>query len=380
MLGATEAGGLEELTRPVILTAEEADTNLYGYVPMLAPCILFIVLFGIVTVVHLGQVCYHRQWWLIILPLGTLAELGGYIPRIISRDDTHRRDPYVATMTLLIVTPCLFAAVHFTVLGRIGTLFPRRYSLLPPVMIMPVFVAIDVISLCVQAGGAAAAGSSDSEAGAQSGAHVAVAGVAVQLLGYLIFMSIFITFWFRTARNPPEGYAHFRPLMIATLLSSWLIILRSIYRVAELASGWTGTVATKEWALYVFDATFVFVAVLILNIVHPGRYLPKKFSWKYNPDKDPDALLESRDAMTNFNPEKQLNDEMTASAGAMAGEVPLMGGGTATRQGHNACVANNGPRTLPTTGSQGVGLAGHPEVISVPPPAGTTKESGRSAF
>lgn len=72
---------------------------------------------------------------------------------------------------LLIITPCLFAAVrrrlliqiHFTVIGRIATMFPRKYSLLRPILLVPVFVTIDVASLVVQGIGGSTAGSSDSE-------------------------------------------------------------------------------------------------------------------------------------------------------------------------------------------------------------------------
>lgn len=269
---------------PKIWLEKEADFNLYGYVPMIAPCIVMIVLFGILTVAHSIQTILYRQWWTVILPIGTLAEVGGYIPRLIGHSKTRLRDPYVATMCLLIITPCLFAAVHFTILGRVATLFPRKYSAIRPIFVMPVFVTIDVVSLVIQGVGAGTAGGSDSASDAQIGSHIAVAGVAIQLFGYVMFMLLFLYFSYLQYRDPAPGIEQFKWLMIGVFCSSMLIILRSVYRVVELAMGFDGVINTTEWVLYAFDGAFVFVAVAILNIFHPGKYLPKDFSWKYNPE------------------------------------------------------------------------------------------------
>ncbi|WFD26825.1 hypothetical protein MNAN1_001814 [Malassezia nana] len=264
---------------------EDAGFNLYGYVPNLAPNIVMLVLFSLSSIVHLAQVVYYRQWWLLVLPVGTLAEVGGYIPRIIGHTQTSMRDPYVATMCLLIITPCLFAAIHFTVLGRMCTLFPRKYTLVRPVFVMPFFVCVDVASLIIQGVGAGQAGTSDSVDVARSGSNITAAGVAVQLAGYLLFFSLFAVFYYRIRRDPPAGLEQMHPLMLATMASSAWIILRSIYRLVEMGEGWDGVINNTEWCLFVFDGAFVFIAVTIYNFVHPGKYLPRDFSWNYHPEK-----------------------------------------------------------------------------------------------
>ena len=209
-----------------VLTAEEAENSLFGYKPMLAPNAVFLALYALTTIVHIIQVFIYREWWLFILPIGTLAEVGGYIPRILGRDHEKLMDPdkmrdtYVATMCLLIITPCLFAAVHFTTLGRVTTLFPRKYVFIRPIFIMPLFVTIDVISLVVQGVGAGSSATADSDEDAKPGSHVTEAGVAVQLFGYLIYMILLLTFCRAVRKDPPPGIDRFWPLLIATYFTS----------------------------------------------------------------------------------------------------------------------------------------------------------------
>lgn len=140
-----------------------AKHSLYHYIPVLSAAIIFLSLFMVSSVAYIAQVIMYRQWWLVILPIGTLAEAGGYITRIYAHDDyrSRVRDPYVAMMCLLIITPCLFAAVHFASLGRIMTLFPPRFSIVKPIYVTPFFVTVDVASLVVQGVGAGMSGTAN---------------------------------------------------------------------------------------------------------------------------------------------------------------------------------------------------------------------------
>lgn len=122
---------------------------------------------------------------------------------------------------------------------------------------------------------------------------VVVGGVAVQLAGYVLFNMAFLSFWYRVRKDRPPLYLKLRPFMAAVFLSSFFIVLRSIYRVIEMADGWEGVINTTEWAVYVFDGVFVLIAVVILNVYNPMQYLPKRFSWKFNPERDGPADMES---------------------------------------------------------------------------------------
>lgn len=59
--------------------------------------------------------------------------------------------------------------------------------------------------------------------------------------------------------------------MFSLYAVSLLIFVRSIVRVVEFIQGFDGYIYSHEWCLYVFDASMMFVAMVILNVVNPGE-------------------------------------------------------------------------------------------------------------
>ena len=53
------------------------DRTPYGYTPTMWICILFVVLYGITSVVHFAQALRYRLWWLI--PSAVLCGVGEII-------------------------------------------------------------------------------------------------------------------------------------------------------------------------------------------------------------------------------------------------------------------------------------------------------------
>ena len=52
-----------------------------------------------------------------------------------------------------------------------------------------------------------------------------------------------------------------------------LIMVRSVFRVAEYVQGTNGYLLRRELWLYIFDATLMAVVMLVLNGVHPRRLM-----------------------------------------------------------------------------------------------------------
>lgn len=50
-----------------------------------------------------------------------------------------------------------------------------------------------------------------------------------------------------------------------------MIILRSIFRVAEYVQGSEGELLKHEAYLFAFDATLMWILMVVMNFVHPGE-------------------------------------------------------------------------------------------------------------
>lgn len=104
---------------------------LWEYVPSLPAAIIFIVLFGILTLGHTWKMVAHRMWFCIPFVVGgtcestesstffgkeekllmhLLVETVGYIGRALAYSSTGELIPYVLQSTLLLLGPILFAA------------------------------------------------------------------------------------------------------------------------------------------------------------------------------------------------------------------------------------------------------------------------------
>ena len=113
-----------------------------------------------------------------------------------------------------------------------------------------------------------------------------VAGLAFQVLTLLIFMILCGDFAIRTRRrykslgeaafdqNPHfvtlRHSKMFKGFLVALTLATICIFWRSVYRVAELAEGWTGSLIKRQWLFVGFEGVMIIVACLALNLFNPA--------------------------------------------------------------------------------------------------------------
>ncbi|KAJ7082297.1 RTA1-like protein [Mycena epipterygia] len=263
----------------------------YGYVPHPGVAILFLVFFGISTLLHAGQAVYFRMWWL--LPTACLCgvgELVGWYGRLWSSFSPDNGNAYLMQITTTIIAPTPLIAVNFILLARIITRLGPCYSRLTPRWYTIIFLACDIIALVVQGFGGGLAASSHKTATVDLGGHVMLGGIVFQFVAICAYTACGVDFLRNYAasapvRSPPSsleskselerGLLDDRlKLMIAALgFSTLVLFIRSIYRIIELADGWTGRIITTEVYFNVLDGGMVTLAIFTMNIAHPGILL-----------------------------------------------------------------------------------------------------------
>lgn len=113
-----------------------------------------------------------------------------------------------------------------------------------------------------------------------------VAGLAFQVATLFVFMVLCGDFAMRTRRrykslgeaafdqNPHfvtlRHSTKFKGFLAALALATICIFWRSVYRVAELAEGWSGSLIKRQWLFVGFEGVMVIVACLALNLFNPA--------------------------------------------------------------------------------------------------------------
>ncbi|GIZ48868.1 hypothetical protein CKM354_001191200 [Cercospora kikuchii] len=256
-----------------------ADFEFYHYSPSLAAAIIFTLLFIATTALHTYQLIRTRTLYMIPFLIGGFFQSIGYIARAVSATQKNGEwtlGPYIVQSTLILVAPALFAASVYMHLGRVVRMVnggqtdeKLLFGLIKTTWLTKVFVAGDVISFMMQAGG----GGLMATENVDTGETLVLGGLGVQIAFFGLFVFTGVTWNLKMrSRNSTESLRGlpWQKHMISLYIVSILIFVRSIVRMVEYAQGFSGYILSREWYLYVFDALLMWLAMVTLNVIHPS--------------------------------------------------------------------------------------------------------------
>ncbi|KAF8067985.1 RTA1-like protein [Lyophyllum atratum] len=263
----------------------------YNYVPTRWVAIVFVVLFGISTLLHIGQAIRFRMWWLFpTICICGAAEAAGWGGRLWSSYNPSNGDAFMLQICTTILAPTPLVAANFIILGRIIRALGASYSRIPPRWYAIIFCVCDIIALAIQGAGGGIASSANTHAG--SGANIMLAGIIFQTVMITLYAGLAIEYFIRRFYNKPfpakQGIvassvigkpsmgSNLKIMTTALMFSTLFLFIRAIYRTIELADGWNGRVISTEVYFNVLDGAMVILAIYTMNIAHPGVFLPSK--------------------------------------------------------------------------------------------------------
>ncbi|KAH9977085.1 RTA1 like protein-domain-containing protein [Lactifluus volemus] len=288
MSTSTLLSTLERLINSVGGHGNQLDYVLwYNYIPSEWASITFLVLFGLSTFL-----CGFLE-----LMAGVLDYGRAKMPRV----------------TTLVVAPTLLVAANFILLGRVIRRLGPQYSRLTPKLYAIVFLSVwgssyrskDVVSLVVQGigGTTVSVAKTLKEANLSActldvllilqltqctvyqGSHITLGGVLFQLVTITTYCALATEFLIRYARERPIRH-----------VPAGFIFLRTIYRTAEFLDGFQGTIASTQPLFVIFDGAMITLAMVTLNIFHPGDLLQNPQSDYYH-DSDPTSSKKFNDSV-----------------------------------------------------------------------------------
>ena len=282
--------------------------NPFHYMPSMAPTIIALVFFTLSFLALLIWTILKRSWYMIVLLVGCVMEIIGYGTRIpLVSQPIGQTGLYICMTSCLIIAPVFYAAIEYLLYGRLVHLVGAQYSFIKPKLIAWVFIISDVLSFFIQVAGAGVLSSAGSDSDkAKLGENILLAGLAVNLASFAIFCFQIFYFDYRTRKVPPPiaGGGLFtkgwRQFLYIIYISSFLVLIRQIYRVIEFAQGFTGYLAVHEVYFYVFDSIPIFLSATIYAICFPANgYLPRNRN---------NTTIDGENNQVNVKPKHNSND------------------------------------------------------------------------
>ena len=257
----------------------------YNYYPSFAAALIFTILFGITTLLHIYQAFTHKKlrlcWTLI---MGTTWELAGFIIRTLGTKNQQNAAMATVSQILVLLAPLWINAFDYMLLGRMVYFFVPEQKIwwVKGIKIAKIFVWLDVLSFLTQLGGGVLIQPGTSLSTQMLGIHLYMGGIGLQQFCILIFLCIAIKFHLvmnQREREPqviddkPRNWRTLHYILYASLA---LITTRIIFRLVEFASGLDPTknpIPFHEAYFMCLDALPMFIAIALMNVVHPGSVL-----------------------------------------------------------------------------------------------------------
>lgn len=244
------------------------------YTPHISLSALAVALFSILLIFHCFRLYTTRLYaFSILIIFTTLCEIIGYTFRLRSSPppigDPYNVINFVVQYFFIVCAPVFLSAAIYTTLTSLITI--HGLLGLSKKKILTIFITSDVIATIIQVAGAALIGVSESNRKSpHTGNNILLAGLAFQVFSFLIFLMLLIIF-LRNARKVTEFTS-------ALVTSSFLVYLRTCFRLAETSQGVMGYASSHEVFFGSLEFGPIVLAVALLAWWHPGMLRTNEIS------------------------------------------------------------------------------------------------------
>ena len=251
---------------------------IYGYTPSFSLALLAVILFAALLVAHAWQTMHRRSWYFLTFPVGLTFEIAGYIARCMSaKVNPYNLIYFIISYFFVVTAPVFLAAGIYSTLSALIHRLGRSYSVLPPKLVLWIFVTSDVIATATQVTGASLIGVKQSNREDPATANnILLGGLAYQVLAMGIFVILSALFAWRARKKLRDESLVMFFLVFAS--ATLLIYLRTCFRLAETAEGLGTNLSTREVYFGTLEFAPVALAVILLAGWHPGRCVGSKLA------------------------------------------------------------------------------------------------------
>ncbi|KAF2102283.1 hypothetical protein NA57DRAFT_64807 [Rhizodiscina lignyota] len=266
---------------PTCKAIEPKDTD-WNFCPNIGVAYFWAVMFGFLVIAHIVQAIIHRKAYSIVIIISAILQMLVFVFRIISINNPTSTLWYALWFVIILVAPLFTNAYVYQIMGRMVHNFlpDQRLFKIKARRFGTYFVLLDFVAFVIQVlGASSASGDNISESQILTGLHIYMGGVGFQQFFILVFVYIAIRFQRRVVRESSlEIQTRALRLLYVLYTVLTLITVRIIFRLIEYSSGLNSSIPNHEVFMYIFDTTPMWIAILLFNIMHPGRIMPGKES------------------------------------------------------------------------------------------------------
>ena len=260
------------------------EASIYGYYPSLEANAFFVALFGVCFIASAFLDYRWKTWtYMTAMTLACLCSAIGYGGRVILHNNPYDTIGFQIQICCLTLSPAFNSAAIYLMLKHIVRHFGREWSRLRPKYYTWGFITADFLALVLQAaGGGLAATSDDNMSQLQTGDRLMQTGIAWQVATLLIFGAMVTDFLLRRflfsgSKTPLSPAAQetarqrkFQFFAVALVIAYFSVLIRCVYRIAEMAGGWRNDIMQNEPMFIGMDSVLVGLATVLQTFVHPG--------------------------------------------------------------------------------------------------------------
>ncbi|KAK4118554.1 hypothetical protein N657DRAFT_694374 [Parathielavia appendiculata] len=260
-----------------------ACNSYYNYDPQFAPAVAVAVIFGILTAVHVAEAFAFKKRYAWVLIMGALWETIGFIFHSLGAKDQQQMAYAIIWMDFFLLAPLWINAFVYMTFARMVLYWHPEGKIagLRATAIAKWFVLADILTFIIQGVGGIMANPNSGTEIIKIGLNIYLGGMGAQQFFILIFYGLMYAFWRRCTRAEASSYGHngkrsWRPLLYSQYGVLLCITVRIIFRLVEFAQGVDpehNPIPFHEEYIYALDVFPMMVALLILAIWYPGRYL-----------------------------------------------------------------------------------------------------------
>ena len=261
------------------------SASIYGYYPSLGANAFFCAFFGIALIANLVLGIRYKTWtFMIALSLGCFTEAIGYVGRILLHSNPFSNTGFEIQICCLIMAPAFVSAAIYLTLKHITLCFGPELNRFPARYYTWAFISADIFALVFQGCGGGIAATANGGTLLNVGTDLMLTGIVWQVVTLLVFGIVSADFAFRLNKSitpfsieaaDMKNKLSFKLFLAGLTLAFLTVFTRCVYRIAEMANGWSNPIMQDETDFIALDSVMVMLATLALTVFHPGYCFPR---------------------------------------------------------------------------------------------------------